>query len=56
MEREESDRRVLIKDTYNTIFNTLKPNDFAVAGVFQKYHDQIRENVEVLDEWYEENN
>lgn len=50
-DREEDDRRILIKDTYNTIFNTLKPNDFAVAGIFQKYHDQIRENVEVFNEW-----
>lgn len=50
VEREEADRRERIKDAYNTIFTALKPNDFAVAGVFQKYHDQIRENVEVLNE------
>ena len=54
VEREEEDRRARIKDAYNTIFTTLKPNDFAVAGVFQKYHDQIRENVEVLNAWYDE--
>ena len=55
-EREEDNRRVLIKDTYNTIFNTLKPDDFAVAGIFQKYHDQLTENVSVFNEWAKENN
>ena len=55
-EREEDNRRELIKDTYNTIFNTLKPDDFAVAGIFQKYHDQLTENVSVFNEWAKENN
>ncbi len=50
---EEGKRRAVIKDVYETIFSQLKPNDFAVAGVFQKYHDQIRENVEVFNEWAE---
>lgn len=54
-EREEDNRRELIKDTYNTIFNTLKPDDFAVAGIFQKYHDQLTENVSVFNEWAKEN-
>ncbi len=55
VEKSEEERRVLIKDTYNTIFNSLKPNDFAVVGVFQKYHDQLTENVSVFNEWAEEN-
>lgn len=51
VEREEADRRERIKDTYNTIFNRLKPDDFAVMGVFQKHHDQLTENVSVFNEW-----
>ena len=51
VEKSEEERRSLIKDTYNTIFGALKPNDFAVAGVFQKYHDQLAENVSVFNEW-----
>ena len=51
VEREEADRRERIKDTYNTIFNRLKPDDFAVMGVFQKHHDQLAENVSVFNEW-----
>lgn len=54
VETEEAERRALIKDTYETIFTSLKPNDFAVAGIFQKYHDQISENVSVFNEWAEE--
>ena len=51
VEKPEAERRALIKDTYNTVFGALKPNDFAVAGVFQKYHDQLTENVSVFNEW-----
>ena len=54
IQHEEEKRRELIKDTYNTIFTSLKPNDLAVAGIFGKYHDQLTENVSVLNEWYEE--
>ena len=51
---EEADRRARIKDAYNTIFNSLKADDFAVAGIFQKYHDQLGENVSVFNEWANE--
>ena len=54
IEKSEEERRILIKDTYDTIFNSLKPNDFAVAGIFQKYHDQLTENVSVFNEWAQE--
>ena len=50
-EQEEAERRRRIKDTYDTIFNTLKPNDLAVMGIFQKHHDQLTENVSVFNEW-----
>jgi hypothetical protein len=51
VEKEEAERRVLIKDTYNTIFNSLKPNDIAVVGVYQRHHDQLTENISVFNEW-----
>ena len=54
--KPEEERRALIKDTYETVFTSLKPNDFAVAGVFQKYHDQLTENVSVFNEWAAEKN
>lgn len=50
------EKRARIKDTYNTIFNTLKPDDFATMGIFQKYSDQLTENVEIYNEWYNEQN
>ncbi|MBE7042744.1 MAG: hypothetical protein E7399_04525 [Ruminococcaceae bacterium] len=54
VEKEEAERRALIKDAYNTIFHALKPDDFAVMGIFQKYHDQLTENVDVFNEWCQE--
>ena len=54
VEKSEEERRALIKDTYETIFTSLKPNDIAVMGIFQKYHDQLTENVSVYNEWYAE--
>lgn len=54
VEKSEAERKVLIKDVYNTVFNSLKPNDFAVAGIFTKYHDQLSENISILNEWEEE--
>lgn len=54
IDQEEKRRR--IKDAYNTIFTALKPNDFATIGIFQKYSDQLGENVELYNEWYNETN
>ena len=56
VEKPEAERRKWIKDTYNTIFNSLKPDDFAVMGIFQKYHDQLTENISVYNEWLAEQN
>lgn len=54
LDKSEEERKVLIKDAYNTIFKSLKPNDLAVAGIFSKYHDQLTENVSVFNEWEKE--
>ena len=53
-EKTEEERRAAIKDTYDTVFSALKPNDAGVMGVFQKYHDQLTENVSVFNEWVTE--
>ena len=50
-EHNEAERRELIYDAYDTIFTTLKPNDAAVMGIFQKHHDQLSENISVFEEW-----
>jgi hypothetical protein len=51
VEKQENERRALIMDTYDTVFGSLKPNDIAVMGIYQKYHDQLTENVSVFNEW-----
>ena len=51
VEKSEDERRGLIKETYDTIFNTLKSNDFACMGIFQKHYDQLTENVSIFNEW-----
>jgi len=56
VEKEKAEREALIEDTYNTIFNSLKPNDIAVVGIYQKHHDQISENVSVFNKWAEGTN
>ncbi len=48
---DEAARRAKIRETYDTVFGTLKPDDFGVMGVFQKHHDQLTENVSVFNEW-----
>ena len=51
--KTEAERREQLKEIYNTVFTSLKPNDFAAIGIFQKYHDQITENVSTFNEWAE---
>ena len=42
-----------IKGAYEEVFTALKPDDLAAIGVFQRDLDQIRENAELYNEWYE---
>lgn len=51
VEKNEADRRAAIYDAYDTVFSALKPDDCAAIGVFQKYHDQIAEDVSVFEAW-----
>lgn len=48
--------RAAIKDSYNTVFTALKPNDIAAFGVFQRDKNELAEDVEIYEEWYRETN
>lgn len=56
VDKTEEERRALIRDVYDTVFTALKPDDFAVMGIFQKYHDQLAENISVFEEWAADKN
>jgi len=56
VEKSEQERRAAIRDAYHTVFSNLKPNDCGVFGIFQKYHDQLTEDVSVFNEWAAEQN
>lgn len=49
--KTDEERCCLNKETYDIIYTTLKPNDFAAMGIVQKYHDQLTENVSIFNEW-----
>ena len=51
--RTHDEIRELIKGVYDEVFTALKPDDLAAIGVFQRDSDQIRENAELYNEWYE---
>ena len=51
VEKNEEQRKAAIMDAYNTVFTSLKPDDAAAIGIFQKYHDQLSEDVFVFNEW-----
>lgn len=46
--------RSSIKQAYREVFTSIKPNDFAAIGVFQKYKDQLREDAELFNETIDE--
>lgn len=50
--REET--RSLIKGAYDEVFSALKPNDFGAIGVFQRDFDQVKEDADLYNEWYNE--
>lgn len=37
-----------LEDAFRETYENIKPNDVAVVGIFQKYKDQLQENVEVV--------
>ncbi len=51
VEKNGAERRASIEEAYDTVFTSLKPNDAAAIGIFQKHHDQLTEDVSVFNEW-----
>ena len=51
--KTEEEKKVIIQDAYNEIFTALKPDDFAAIGVFQRDSDQLKEDMDLYNEWYE---
>ena len=52
--KNEKEKREVIKNVYDEVFISLKPNDMGAIGVFQRDTDQIKENSELYEEWYRE--
>ena len=50
--KTEPEIREAIKGVYEEVFTKIKPDDFAAIGVFQRDKDQLKENVELYEEWY----
>ncbi len=48
---EDCARQQKILNVYDEVFSSLKPDDLAVAGVFQRDRDQLRENAELFARW-----
>jgi hypothetical protein len=53
VDKTKNEREKSIKDAYKTVFGALKSDDLAAIGIFQKYHDQLLENVRAFDEYEE---
>ena len=53
---EPETKKEIIKGVYEEVFTRLKPDDFAAVGVFQRDSDQLKENAELYDEWYNSKN
>lgn len=52
--KNEKEKREVIKNVYDEVFTSLRPNDMGAIGVFQRDTDQIKENSELYEEWYRE--
>ena len=50
--KTEEEKREIIKGAYDEVFTALKPNDVAAIGVFPRDMDQIKQNADLFDEWY----
>ena len=51
VDKTKKERCDAIKDAYSTVFGALKKDDLAAIGIFQKYHDQLLEDVRIFDEY-----
>ena len=53
LNRSEAEKPAVIKGAYEEVFSALKPGDMAAVGVFQRDENQVRENAELYNEWYQ---
>ena len=54
--KTKEEKQALIKGAYEEFFSALKPNDLGAIGVFQRDSDQLKENMELYEQWYREHN
>ena len=52
--KTEEEKREVIKGVYDEVFSALKPNDIAAIGVFQRDIDEVKEDFDLYEEWYNE--
>ena len=52
--KTEEEKRAAIKNAYDEVFTSLKPNDLGAIGVFQRDSNQIKEDADLYNEWYSE--
>lgn len=52
--KTEEEKREAIKGVYDEVFTALKPNDMAAIGVFQRDIDEVKEDFDLYEEWYNE--
>lgn len=52
--KTEEEKREIIKEVYEEVFSALKPNDIAAIGVFQRDMDELKEDLDLYEEWYAE--
>ena len=52
LKKTEEEKREIIKGVYEEVFTSLKPNDVAAIGVFQRDKDQAKENMDLYEAWY----
>ena len=56
LNKTEAEIDETIKGVYEEVFSSLKPNDIAAFGAFQRDKDQIAQNINAYNEWYNAKN
>jgi len=49
--KTKEEREKLIAGVYDEVFTELKPDDFAIMGVFQRDEDELGMNIRIFNEW-----
>lgn len=54
LSEDQAQVRETIKNCYREVYTNIKPNDLAVIGIFNKYKDQLKEDLELFREVMDE--